>query len=60
MAIVFQRTDTKACVRLTETEKIDSRDFQLTVTLAEIHVPRMWVEHHPENSESHVSLYIVY
>ena len=29
--------------------------FQLLIGLAEIHVPRMWAEKHPENSDSQVS-----
>ena len=39
----FQKTLTKATVELVDGQSIED-GFQLLVGLAEIHVPRMWVE----------------
>lgn len=30
--------------------------LELSVTMAEIHVPRMWMEEHPDKSGSYVSI----
>ncbi|CAG2240013.1 PARP2_3_4 [Mytilus edulis] len=49
-----QTTATKAVVELPKNSQLDD-GFQLLVTMAEIHVPRMWVENHP-NKDSQVFL----
>ena len=41
--MLFQKTLTKATVELVDGQSIED-GFQLLVGLAEIHVPRMWVE----------------
>ena len=45
-----QKTATKAVVEMCEGDDGLGDGFQLLVGLAEIHVPRMWVE---ENDQSH-------
>ncbi|XP_019851276.1 PREDICTED: uncharacterized protein LOC100633591 isoform X2 [Amphimedon queenslandica] len=47
--IKMKKTDTKATVELCPGEKLGT-GFQLLIGLAEIHVPRMWVE---ENDKGH-------
>uniref|UniRef100_A0A6F9DNU9 Poly [ADP-ribose] polymerase 4 n=1 Tax=Phallusia mammillata TaxID=59560 RepID=A0A6F9DNU9_9ASCI len=46
--IVTKRTRSKAVVKLAKKEKLGAEGFRLLVGLAEIHVPRMWVEDHPD------------
>ena len=43
----LQKTATKAVVELPKRSNLDD-GFQLNVILAEIHVPRMWVERHTD------------
>ena len=43
LKMLFQKTLTKATVELVDGQSIED-GFQLLVGLAEIHVPRMWVE----------------
>ena len=47
--IRMKKTATKATVELCPGEKLGT-GFQLVIGLAEIHVPRMWVE---ENDKGH-------
>ena len=49
----FQQTASKAVVELCKNQSMGD-GFQLVVSLAEIHVPRMWVERHPEQPDSQV------
>ncbi|KAL3858028.1 hypothetical protein ACJMK2_012644 [Sinanodonta woodiana] len=42
-----KKTDTKAVVEIPKNSRLDE-GFELQVSLAEIHVPRMWVEKHTE------------
>ena len=48
LELLFQKTATKAVISLPRRSKLDA-GFQLFVYLAEVHVPRMWVEKHPTN-----------
>uniref|UniRef100_A0A8B8EL51 Poly [ADP-ribose] polymerase n=1 Tax=Crassostrea virginica TaxID=6565 RepID=A0A8B8EL51_CRAVI len=43
----YKKTDTKAVVEIPKKSTF-TEGFQLLIVLAEIHVPRMWVERHPE------------
>jgi len=52
--ILVQKTATKAVVEMAENQSIGDGGFQLVILLAELHVPRMWVEQHPENRDSRV------
>ena len=49
-----QRTATKAVVLLERGQPLGD-GFQLLIGLAEIHVPRMWVERHVSKPDSQVS-----
>ncbi|VDI55612.1 poly [ADP-ribose] polymerase [Mytilus galloprovincialis] len=51
-------TATKAVVELPKNSQLDD-GFQLLVTMAEIHVPRMWVENHP-NKDSQACMLTFY
>ena len=42
-------------IELPKNSQLDN-GFQLLVTMAEIHVPRMWVENHPDK-DSQVNVY---
>ena len=53
---LLQKTATKACVRMAKGETWSENGFKLFVSMAEIHVPRLWVEEHPDNSEQRVSI----
>lgn len=48
--VKMKRTDTKAVLSLESNIGLGD-GFQLLISLAEIHVPRMWTEECPENSE---------
>lgn len=48
--ILLQKTATKAVIEMCEGDEGLGDGFQLLIGLAEIHVPRMWVE---ENDQSH-------
>lgn len=50
----IQRTATKAVIELEPGQSLGD-GFQLLIGLAEIHVPRMWVERHTNNSDRQVS-----
>lgn len=47
----LQMTATQAMVEMKEGQSLDN-GFTLTVSLAEIHVPRMIIENHPDDPES--------
>ncbi|XP_034041968.1 protein mono-ADP-ribosyltransferase PARP4 [Thalassophryne amazonica] len=46
--IKMKRTDCKAVVSVLPGEVLGPDGFQLSITLSEIHLPRMWVENHPD------------
>ncbi|XP_038577206.1 protein mono-ADP-ribosyltransferase PARP4 isoform X29 [Micropterus salmoides] len=46
--IKMKRTDCKAVVSVLPGEVMGPEGFQLSVTLSEVHLPRMWVEKHPD------------
>nr|XP_020444064.1 poly [ADP-ribose] polymerase 4 isoform X2 [Monopterus albus] len=46
--IKMKRTDCKAVVSVLPGEVMGPDGFQLSVTLSEVHLPRMWVEEHPD------------
>ena len=50
LILFAQKTDTKAVVEMCEGNEGLGDGFHLLIGLAEIHVPRMWVE---ENDQSH-------
>jgi poly [ADP-ribose] polymerase len=52
--VFLQKTATKAVVEMAKNQAIAEGGFQLLVLLAELHVPRMWVEQNPENPDSRV------
>lgn len=47
---VFQRTDCKAVISVLPGQVMGSDGFQMSVTLSEVHLPRMWVEKHPDKN----------
>ena len=51
----LQRTATKACVRMAKGEVLGDIGFKLSVSMAEIHVPRMWVEELADDPDDCVS-----
>ncbi|KAM9850760.1 protein mono-ADP-ribosyltransferase PARP4 isoform 2-T2 [Aulostomus maculatus] len=46
--VKMKRTDCKAVVSVLPGEVIGPEGFQLSVSLSLVHLPRMWVEKHPE------------
>lgn len=52
--LYIQKTATKAVVKVAMNQSIGDAGFQLLVLLAELHVPRMWVEQHPDHKDSRV------
>ncbi|XP_078486289.1 protein mono-ADP-ribosyltransferase PARP4 [Ciona intestinalis] len=42
--VLIKQTDTKATIRLANNEQLGGAGFNFLVGLAEVHVPRMWVE----------------
>ncbi|KAK2840214.1 hypothetical protein Q5P01_013954 [Channa striata] len=46
--IKIKRTDCKAVVSVLPGEVMGPEGFQLSFTLSEVHLPRMWVEKHPD------------
>ncbi|XP_071338341.1 protein mono-ADP-ribosyltransferase PARP4 isoform X2 [Trachinotus anak] len=46
--VKIKRTDCKAVVSVLPGEVMGAEGFQLSVTLSEVHLPRMWVEKHPD------------
>ncbi|KAA8593039.1 hypothetical protein FQN60_018494 [Etheostoma spectabile] len=53
------RTDCKAVVSVLPGEVMGQEGFQLSVTLSEVHLPRMWVEKHPDK-DSQASMLVFY
>uniref|UniRef100_A0A8B9LWM8 Poly [ADP-ribose] polymerase n=1 Tax=Astyanax mexicanus TaxID=7994 RepID=A0A8B9LWM8_ASTMX len=46
--IQIKRTDCKAVVSTKPEQTLNTDGFQLSFTLSQIHMPRMWVEKHPD------------
>ncbi|XP_028249031.1 protein mono-ADP-ribosyltransferase PARP4 isoform X2 [Parambassis ranga] len=46
--VKIKRTDCKAVVSVLPGEVMGPEGFQLSVSLSEVHLPRMWVEKHPD------------
>ncbi|XP_019715609.1 poly [ADP-ribose] polymerase 4, partial [Hippocampus comes] len=46
--VKMKRTDCKAVVSVLPGQVMTPEGFQLSVTLSEVHLPRMWVEEHPD------------
>ncbi|XP_078001506.1 protein mono-ADP-ribosyltransferase PARP4-like isoform X2 [Glandiceps talaboti] len=57
--VKVKNTDTKAVVEL-EKDSVLGDNFQLLIDLAEIHVPRMWVERHSDGSDSQACMLTFY
>uniref|UniRef100_A0ABM0MFB2 Poly [ADP-ribose] polymerase n=1 Tax=Saccoglossus kowalevskii TaxID=10224 RepID=A0ABM0MFB2_SACKO len=57
--INIKRTATKAVVELVK-DSVLGDSFQLLIGLAEIHVPRMWVEKHPDKQDSQACMLTFY
>ncbi|XP_040912950.1 protein mono-ADP-ribosyltransferase PARP4 isoform X2 [Toxotes jaculatrix] len=48
--VKMKRTDCKAVVSVLPGQVMGAEGFQLSVTLSEVHLPRMWVEKHPDKN----------
>uniref|UniRef100_A0A673BE31 Poly [ADP-ribose] polymerase n=1 Tax=Sphaeramia orbicularis TaxID=375764 RepID=A0A673BE31_9TELE len=46
--VKMKRTDCKAVVSVLPGEVMGPEGFQLSITLSKVHLPRMWVEKHPD------------
>ncbi|XP_053184264.1 protein mono-ADP-ribosyltransferase PARP4 [Scomber japonicus] len=57
--INMKKTDCKAVVSVLPGEVMGLEGFQLLVTLSEVHLPRMWVEKHPDK-ESQACMLVFY
>uniref|UniRef100_A0A8C6TH21 Poly [ADP-ribose] polymerase n=1 Tax=Neogobius melanostomus TaxID=47308 RepID=A0A8C6TH21_9GOBI len=57
--VKLKKTDCKAVVSVLPGEVMGPEGFQLLVTLTEVHVPRMWVEQHP-NKDSQACMLVFY
>ncbi|KAM4558851.1 protein mono-ADP-ribosyltransferase PARP4 isoform 2-T2 [Odontesthes bonariensis] len=57
--VKMKRTDCKAVVSVLPGQVMDSDGFQLSVILSEVHLPRMWVEKHPDK-ESQACMLVFY
>ncbi|XP_041352469.1 protein mono-ADP-ribosyltransferase PARP4-like isoform X2 [Gigantopelta aegis] len=55
----IKKTATKAVVKMKEGQSFKD-GFQLLIGLAEIHVPRMWVENHPTKSDHQACMLTFY
>ncbi|XP_062287689.1 protein mono-ADP-ribosyltransferase PARP4 [Scomber scombrus] len=55
----MKKTDCKAVVSVLPGEVMGLEGFQLLVTLSEVHLPRMWVEKHPDK-ESQACMLVFY
>lgn len=42
--VVTKKTATKACVKLAKSTSLGKKNFSLLIAMAEIHVPRLWIE----------------
>nr|XP_039269914.1 protein mono-ADP-ribosyltransferase PARP4-like isoform X2 [Styela clava] len=54
--IVMKKTSTKACVKLQKSINLDGNNFRLLIEVAEIHVPRIWIEKENEESKDQVAM----
>nr|XP_039269916.1 protein mono-ADP-ribosyltransferase PARP4-like isoform X4 [Styela clava] len=54
--IVTKKTSTKACVKLQKSIHLDGNNFHLLIKVAEIHVPRIWIEKENEESKDQVAM----
>ncbi|KAL6484798.1 hypothetical protein MHYP_G00068430 [Metynnis hypsauchen] len=57
--IKIKRTDCKAVVSTLPDQTLSTDGFQLSFTLSQIHMPRMWVEKHPQK-ESEACMLVFY
>ncbi|XP_074513896.1 LOW QUALITY PROTEIN: protein mono-ADP-ribosyltransferase PARP4 [Sebastes fasciatus] len=57
--VKIKKTDCKAVVSVLPGEVMGQEGFQLSVTLSEVHLPRMWVEKHPDK-DSQASMLVFY
>uniref|UniRef100_A0A8C2ZWQ6 Poly [ADP-ribose] polymerase n=1 Tax=Cyclopterus lumpus TaxID=8103 RepID=A0A8C2ZWQ6_CYCLU len=57
--VKIKRTDCKAVVSVLPGEVMGQDGFELSITLAEVHLPRMWVEEHPDK-DSQASMLVFY
>ncbi|XP_032423850.1 protein mono-ADP-ribosyltransferase PARP4 isoform X2 [Xiphophorus hellerii] len=48
--VKIKRTDCKAVISVLPGQVMGSDGFQMSVTLSEVHLPRMWVEKHPDKN----------
>ncbi|XP_068429034.1 protein mono-ADP-ribosyltransferase PARP4 [Clinocottus analis] len=54
-----KRTDCKAVVSVLPGEVMGQDGFQLSITLSDVHLPRMWVEQHPDK-DSQATMLVFY
>lgn len=54
-SLSIQKTDCKAVVRTVEDSSLSMSGFSMEILIGDVHLPRMWVEKHP-NKESEVTL----
>ncbi|XP_028847905.1 protein mono-ADP-ribosyltransferase PARP4 isoform X2 [Denticeps clupeoides] len=57
--IKIKRTDCKAVISTLPGQMLGSDGFHLYITLSEMHMPRMWVENHP-NKDSQACMLVFY
>ncbi|XP_042370336.1 protein mono-ADP-ribosyltransferase PARP4-like, partial [Plectropomus leopardus] len=55
----FKKTDCKAVVSMLPGQLLGEEGFQLSITLSDVHLPRMWVEKHPDK-DSQASMLVFY
>ncbi|XP_071956345.1 protein mono-ADP-ribosyltransferase PARP4-like isoform X2 [Antedon mediterranea] len=58
--IRFKKSSTNATVELRKNTRLEGSGFQLLIQLAEIHVPRMWIERHPDKTNSQACMLTFY
>uniref|UniRef100_A0A3Q3BIU5 Poly [ADP-ribose] polymerase n=1 Tax=Kryptolebias marmoratus TaxID=37003 RepID=A0A3Q3BIU5_KRYMA len=57
--VKMKRTDCKAVVSVLPGQAMGPDGFQLSISLSEVHLPRMWVEKHPDK-ESQACMLVFY
>ncbi|XP_059198459.1 protein mono-ADP-ribosyltransferase PARP4 isoform X2 [Centropristis striata] len=57
--VKIKKTDCKAVLSVLPEQVMGPEGFQLSVTLSEVHLPRMWVENHPDK-DSQASMLVFY
>uniref|UniRef100_A0A665X3S4 Poly [ADP-ribose] polymerase n=1 Tax=Echeneis naucrates TaxID=173247 RepID=A0A665X3S4_ECHNA len=57
--VMIKKTDCKAVVSVLPGEVMGTEGFQLSVTLSQVHLPRMWVEKHP-HKDSQACMLVFY